>query len=48
MKCCKIEMIPEGNGLVCTKCGNWLSALEVKFGKEPIINDFNDHKWDWH
>ena len=41
-------MIPEGNGLVCTKCGNWLSALEVKYGQEKPIEDYDEHKWDWH
>ena len=48
MKCCNKEMVPDGGGLACSKCGNWLSALEVKFGQEPPIKDYQDKRMDWH
>jgi len=50
MKCefCDTELEPDGGGLVCPNCGNWLSALEVKYGKEPPIEDYETNKWSWH
>lgn len=50
MECvyCGTEMIPDGNGLSCPNCGDWVSALEIKFGKEPPIKDYQEKRFDWH
>lgn len=50
MECeyCHTEMKAEGQGLVCPQCGNWLSALEVKYGREPPIENYDKKRYDWH
>ena len=50
MKCeyCDIEMVREGQGMVCPKCGHWVSALELKYGQEPPIDNYDETRWDWH
>lgn len=47
---CNIEMKPDGNGIRCPNCGNWIAALELKYGKEPIIPPDKQAKtrWNWH
>jgi len=41
-------MIPDGGGMSCPNCGNWLSSLEVKYGLEPPIEKYEETKWNWH
>jgi len=50
MRCefCNTEMVVDGGGMTCPKCGNWLSSLEVKYGREPPIENFDQKKWEWH